>query len=245
MTKDTSDVVASKRCKICGIEKPLAAFRPEAKGVLGRQARCKECRNAVDRDRRSHAPAAKERRAILSFLKRADTAARKEASAKANQEASKKRRARSPEQREHKRAHVMVRAAIKRGDLRRPEACSKCGKMTKVHGHHADYSKPLDVEWLCVSCHRITHLLLEEKGGAYLSTLPPEKLLPAEPKRVRDDGEMLTLDGETLNVTQWATKIGITRQNLHKRLDRWGVERALTEPRRRYPARASIGGGNG
>lgn len=31
----------------------------------------------------------------------------------------------------------------------------KCKECTKkdVATHHKDYSKPLDVEWLCVSCH--------------------------------------------------------------------------------------------
>ncbi len=27
----------------------------------------------------------------------------------------------------------------------------------KVHAHHHDYSKPLDVEWLCKDCHWQQH----------------------------------------------------------------------------------------
>lgn len=56
----------------------------------------------------------------------------------------------------------MVRDAIKRGELARPDECSKCGATPKrrsdgksaIQGHHADYSKPLEVEWLCSKCHR-------------------------------------------------------------------------------------------
>ena len=33
--------------------------------------------------------------------------------------------------------------------------CS-CGS-EKVEAHHADYSKPLEVMWLCFSCHRLLH----------------------------------------------------------------------------------------
>ena len=40
------------------------------------------------------------------------------------------------------------------GRLRRPERCSECGATGRIEGHHPDYSRPLHVEWLCVSCHR-------------------------------------------------------------------------------------------
>ena len=51
-------------------------------------------------------------------------------------------------------AHSKVGYAIKTGILI-PEPC-KCGK-TKVHGHHEDYSKPLEVVWLCSRCHSQRH----------------------------------------------------------------------------------------
>ena len=56
-------------------------------------------------------------------------------------------------------AHAAVRAALKRGDLIRPNICSDCGATSpSLHGHHADYSKPLEVEWLCASCHVTRHV---------------------------------------------------------------------------------------
>lgn len=53
-------------------------------------------------------------------------------------------------------AHQQVAAAIKRGELTRPEVCG-CGNSGPIHGHHPDYSKPLEVIWLCRSCHRQLH----------------------------------------------------------------------------------------
>ena len=55
-------------------------------------------------------------------------------------------------------AHNAVKKAINAGDLERPDECPECGDdaMT-IHAHHEDYSNPLDVEWLCPSCHMRLH----------------------------------------------------------------------------------------
>lgn len=52
-------------------------------------------------------------------------------------------------------AHVKVGNAIKRGELIK-QPCEVCGD-TNVHAHHDDYSKPLDVRWLCVNHHLEWH----------------------------------------------------------------------------------------
>ena len=56
--------------------------------------------------------------------------------------------------------HRMVRTAIEKGELVKPTTCEGCYKETRskaLHGHHEDYSKPLEVRWLCRRCHWITH----------------------------------------------------------------------------------------
>jgi hypothetical protein len=47
--------------------------------------------------------------------------------------------------------------ALRDGKLIQPDACSKCGKLGSVDGHHPDYSKPLEVIWLCRACHVLEH----------------------------------------------------------------------------------------
>ena len=43
---------------------------------------------------------------------------------------------------------------------REPHDCEKCGA-EGAHAHHDDYTKPLDVRWLCRTCHGIEHRTYE------------------------------------------------------------------------------------
>lgn len=61
---------------------------------------------------------------------------------------------RSPEK---ARARQMVRDAVKSGKLFR-KPCEVCGN-PKSEAHHDDYSKPLEVRWLCRRDHRAHHSL--------------------------------------------------------------------------------------
>ncbi len=70
------------------------------------------------------------------------------------------------------RARHDVRTALERGVLRR-EACRVCGA-TKAHAHHDDYSKPLDVIWLCSHHHHQRHRAMKPSYGDLLSQGQPE-----------------------------------------------------------------------
>ena len=56
---------------------------------------------------------------------------------------------------EHHAAREKVRRAIRSGKLVKLP-CENCGEQ-KSTGHHEDYSKPLDVIWLCRPCHDAEH----------------------------------------------------------------------------------------
>lgn len=57
---------------------------------------------------------------------------------------------------EKAKAHQTVSRAIQSGRLKR-QPCEKCSSTKDIHGHHHDYSKPLEVEWLCRKCHTEVH----------------------------------------------------------------------------------------
>jgi hypothetical protein len=68
--------------------------------------------------------------------------------------------------RKHKskqRARNQLNEAVSAGRITRPEVCEECGAGGKIQGHHEDYSKPLEVNWLCISCHANIYTTLERE----------------------------------------------------------------------------------
>jgi ribosomal protein S27AE len=60
---------------------------------------------------------------------------------------------------EKRKAHKIVENALLRGDLVK-QPCERCSA-GNVHAHHDDYSKPLEVRWLCPKDHRARHRELD------------------------------------------------------------------------------------
>ena len=51
-------------------------------------------------------------------------------------------------------ARNRLQREIRLGRIVRPDSCSKCGgRGRRIEAHHADYSKPFEVQWLCSVCH--------------------------------------------------------------------------------------------
>lgn len=68
--------------------------------------------------------------------------------------AIKRYRAKNPEKRK---AQWILSNAIRSGKVIRPSMCSACNVQCVPEGHHYDYTKPLDVIWMCKRCHTDLH----------------------------------------------------------------------------------------
>lgn len=63
-------------------------------------------------------------------------------------------------------ARLKARYAVKKGILVKPKWCEVCNLVKPLQGHHEDYSKPLEVIWLCTGCHADADRELELNSAA-------------------------------------------------------------------------------
>lgn len=59
------------------------------------------------------------------------------------------------EERKRLNARSYLHVYVKRGKVKKLQ-CENCGS-SKSEAHHADYSQPLVVTWLCRQCHLLLH----------------------------------------------------------------------------------------
>lgn len=57
---------------------------------------------------------------------------------------------------EKENARLELNRAVKRG-YPKPINCERCDADGRIHAHHYDYQRSLDVLWLCVKCHEWVH----------------------------------------------------------------------------------------
>lgn len=129
-----------KQCFKCGIDKPLSEFYKHKQMGDGYLNKCKEC---TKKDVNKH------RKENIERIRAYDRA-------RGNRQTKQYRdnyKQRFPNK---YKAHNMVSNAIRDKKLFK-EPCEICGTTEKIHAHHDDYLKPLNVRWLCAAHHHQWH----------------------------------------------------------------------------------------
>ena len=132
----------TKECSRCKKIRPVGDFywfktRKEYKS---------ECKSCARKDKREFYY--KNRKKINAKLK-----SNKKGQSESNRHSKKK----FPEK---SRSRDLIHYALKIGHIKKLP-CEECGSK-KVHGHHTDYQKPLEVKWLCQKHHCELHVKLRE-----------------------------------------------------------------------------------
>jgi len=155
----------TKICRKCGAEKQHTEF-------YNTDASCKECRKARVRQNRKDRAAYYREYDAMRFQRDPwrREANEKRAATPDGRANAKRYRAGWLERNGDKRAaHTILGNAVRRGDVLRPERCVSCGCLPYgkkgLHAHHTDYTKPLDVLWLCPKCHVEEHKRIGTKFG--------------------------------------------------------------------------------
>ena len=128
-----------KRCSRCKIEKSLGCFAKNRTRKDGLQHYCRECKTILKKKYLKTEACKESNRRYKQSCKGKESVKRYD----------EKARRTHPEKYE---AHYKAANAEKKGLLIR-QPCEICGEVD-VQKHHEDYSKPLDIEWLCKKCHQ-------------------------------------------------------------------------------------------
>ena len=171
----------AKLCTGCDEMKDLVEYSRNHSKRDGHETRCKACRRSYNQTYyAAHgAERGRERKAYYREYKKAhrrETAeaerSRRAADPQRCRESEKRYRERNQEQIRQRAAERLLRhparvraksavdAAKKNGTLTPSSECERCGHDFSAyprHAHHPDYTKPLDVEWLCALCHNRHH----------------------------------------------------------------------------------------
>lgn len=171
--------MVKKLCKTCKEEKGLHLFYKQKCGLLGRTGSCKACRLNYQKkydenhrvEKRAHERKYYKKNRQLKLDKyriwlRENPGYFKYYYKQNRQKKlaiDKRWRDKNPDR---IKAYITFRKAILKGKIIKPVRCSMCGECSpKIQGHHSDYTKPLEVIWVCHPCHAHIHKKIRKIKG--------------------------------------------------------------------------------
>lgn len=122
----------------------------------------------------------------------------------------------------------LLESAVRAGRLVPPTTCEECGQdpgrcsdgRRKLHAHHDDYNKPLEVRWLCQPCHHAWHL----KHTA----VPKRPVEPRQIVRVTFTDAMPRTRANPINEARARAIIATVGKNVAVLVELHGSEKAMS-----------------
>jgi hypothetical protein len=149
-----------KNCRTCGAAKPLDEFYRHPSSASRRQASCKACqkRRAAEWQQ---AHKGRHRDSVAAWkATHPEQVRRYEAAGRVRQDEAHQAFVRTVVS-----VASTVRRAIKSGVLVPPDQCGGCARPSvRLDAVHEDYSRPLDITWLCRRCHYHWSLARRQAG---------------------------------------------------------------------------------
>jgi len=182
----------TKVCSSCGLKKPLSEFNKNRNNKDGLQDKCRSCFSKYNKARywanpeRFKKDVCEYRETNLENI----FATRMEMCEKNPTE---------------KNAREAISLAVKLGHMEKPDHCYGCGNTERrLTAHHADYSKPLEVVWVCGRCHRHLDANRREEEGL--------------PRYVKGKAVVMVVDGKDAcvfdTVSDAARSVGVAQSSL-------------------------------
>lgn len=134
----------TKLCFNCLLEKGIEHFYDNKGTKDGHSVKCKECMRRDQRERYYFNPGAEKRYELSRRASGSRSRSKREYNLRHRDQLK-----------ERNRAYSAVSAALKKGILMKGQCV--CKTKDDIEAHHTDYSRPLDVRWLCRYHHKLEH----------------------------------------------------------------------------------------
>lgn len=150
-----------KKCFKCLIEKPLSDFYKHSQMKDGYVNKCKECnKKDVQSNYRENIDYYKDYEKSRANLPHRVKARKEYAKTEKGKIAyAKGKKKYIINNKKIRRCHNIANNALRDGKIQKKTSCEVCGDTKKrLHKHHCDYNKPLDVIFMCPQCHVNWHI---------------------------------------------------------------------------------------
>lgn len=148
-------------CSNCKIEKSLSEFWKDKSKKAGCHSQCIPCCHRIKEARLARDPS-------FFLRERHRGRVRRESNVEKERERgrlkAKTRKVTYQRMSFKNRSRNISRTAVKNGKLKKPSCCEICKEVHPLTIHHLDYAQPLNVQFLCSTCHGKQHRLKDDEG---------------------------------------------------------------------------------